>query len=383
MIFKKNKILLILPLISLLSSCTLKPSTSLTMSYQSSKQDTSETTVTVDTSFKDSTQESSTSETSELPPSSSTEIPSTSTIQQDPYESIDTLNEIKEFYNNYSIATSYEDAQYRTIHHLLSGKDTLNYLDPVTNSTEYLAPDNSYYFNTTHKYEYNNDGSYRSYILYNYKGEIESTIYYNGGYQELSEVATYLYAFGEVPPNSNYESTKTGKKNAYNDWYKFGRVNKQFFTDDTSKYKYEPSLPDAYKGSNYTLGDDGNKMYMEIDVGTLGRVSTSTEDTNYYYLSEGSDEGKITRGVARLVYTYCYSSPTRDDSFDGKQRIEDASERYVFYTYNHYNDFQQFLNYNNGFGLRFGNISGGGTYGKYNSLYPPTQYPDVTNKNFN
>ena len=31
-----------------------------------------------------------------------------------------------------------------------------------------------------------------------------------------------------------------------------------------------------------------------------------------------------------------------------------ASERYVFYTYNHYEDFQEYLNYKGGWGKRFG-----------------------------
>ena len=48
----------------------------------------------------------------------------------------------------------------------------------------------------------------------------------------------------------------------------------------------------------------------------------------------------------------------------------------MFYTYNHYNDFQEYLNYEGGWGQMFGNITGGGTISsKYN--YNPTPYVAV------
>ena len=62
------------------------------------------------------------------------------------------------------------------------------------------------------------------------------------------------------------------------------------------------------------------------------------------------------------------------------------NERYVFYTYNHYNDFQEYLNYDNGFSIRFGNESAGNQYCYNASDYvegkdnPPTQRPLVTLK---
>ncbi|MBQ8414350.1 MAG: hypothetical protein IJX58_03790, partial [Clostridia bacterium] len=57
-------------------------------------------------------------------------------------------------------------------------------------------------------------------------------------------------------------------------------------------------------------------------------------------------------------------------------KIIDLDERYVFYTYNHYNDFQEYLNYEGGWGEMFGNITGGGTISsKYN--YNPTPYVEV------
>ena len=46
------------------------------------------------------------------------------------------------------------------------------------------------------------------------------------------------------------------------------------------------------------------------------------------------------------------------------------------YTYNHYNDFQEYLNYYGGWGEMFGNITGGGQISsKYD--YNPTPYVEV------
>ena len=54
--------------------------------------------------------------------------------------------------------------------------------------------------------------------------------------------------------------------------------------------------------------------------------------------------------------------------------ITSLEDRYVFYTYNHYNDFQEYLNYQNGWGEMFGNITGGGDISSYDPNFPPTDY---------
>jgi hypothetical protein len=73
------------------------------------------------------------------------------------------------------------------------------------------------------------------------------------------------------------------------------------------------------------------------------------------------------RGAARIVYAQ------RD--LNGN-RILEPNERYVFYTYNHYNDFQEYLNYYGGWGEMFGNITGGGSISsKYD--YNPTAYVET------
>ena len=61
--------------------------------------------------------------------------------------------------------------------------------------------------------------------------------------------------------------------------------------------------------------------------------------------------------------------------------VIEVGENYVFYTYNHYNDFQEYLNYEGGWGEIFGNITGGGTLSsKYDCN--PTPYVEVAHTSF-
>lgn len=142
------------------------------------------------------------------------------------------------------------------------------------------------------------------------------------------------------------------KKQAISTWGEYGRINNTTFSGDTSKYPYEPELPTIKINT-----------FHETDFGTTGNYSTGTYEQTIY-----NDGSYITRGAARMVFT-CDSDVKRID------------DRYVFYTYNHYNDFQEYLNYHNGWGLRFGNESAGNAY-CYNSSdyystneYPVTKYP--------
>ena len=69
-------------------------------------------------------------------------------------------------------------------------------------------------------------------------------------------------------------------------------------------------------------------------------------------------------------------TPNANKRFLNGNKIIDLDERYVFYTYNHYNYFQEYLNYYGGWGEMFGNITGGGTISsKYD--YNPTAYVEV------
>ena len=101
-----------------------------------------------------------------------------------------------------------------------------------------------------------------------------------------------------------------------------------------------------------------------MDIGTTGTDCDPSYDITIY-----NDGRTITRGAARIVYG------KNDLNKDG---IYGPGEHYVFYTYNHYNDFQEYLNYAGGWGEMFGNITGGGTLSsKYD--YNPTPYVPVVN----
>jgi hypothetical protein len=148
---------------------------------------------------------------------------------------------------------------------------------------------------------------------------------------------------------------------AISKWGKYGRVNNNSFSGDISKYPYEPELPNI-------LGT--NKIYYnEIDFGTIGNYTLSNRNKTYNQVAYNNGSS-ITRGAVRIVYV----SDTKVKSID---------ERYVFYTYNHYNDFQEYLNYHNGWGYRFGNESAGNEYCYGTDDYysfgcvPPSKHPQT------
>ena len=99
-----------------------------------------------------------------------------------------------------------------------------------------------------------------------------------------------------------------------------------------------------------------------MDIGTTGTDCDPSYEADIY-----NDGDTITRGAARIVYG------KNDLDKDG---VFERGELHVFYTYNHYNDFQEYLNYEGGWGEMFGNITGGGTISdKYDCN--PTDYVEV------
>ena len=263
-----------------------------------------------------------------------------------PYLDIDK----NEFYNNYKRATSLLDSQYRSECYLMSGDITPQDQEPDIASNQ-PKQGNMLIHNTTRNFS--NNGSV--YTVYNVNGEKEFDIYYGGAYTSLEEVAAYIYAWGEVPVN--YDPDKEAQP--YNsNWGEYLRANNTYFSGNTKKYPYEPELP------NISGIDDGNVMYYEIDIGTTGTDCDPKYDPEIY-----NDGERIVRGAARIVYTYSYinGDPVSDE------------DRYVFYTYNHYNDFQEYLNYYNGWGEMFGNITGGGTISSKVD-YNPTPYVETYRK---
>lgn len=175
-----------------------------------------------------------------------------------------------------------------------------------------------------------------TYVVMDAYGNEIFRLYRGGGYITLEEIAAYLYAFGDVPANYN-----AGKKLSPTNskWGQYLRLNHSKFSGNTFQYPYEPELPRI-------SGCGGDLQYYEIDIGTTG-----TDCDPGYPGRTYNDGNRITRGAARIVYA----------RFDANgNAIIDPDEKYVFYTYNHYNDFREYLGYYNGWGEMFGNITGGG-----------------------
>ncbi len=271
-----------------------------------------------------------------------------SIYDSDPYQNISS----KYFYDNYKEAINPKDVIYRTSHGYMAGDLILPNQEPEISSYQPKEGD-KYVKNIYTQYSETKDAYY---IIDSY-GETVDMVFKNGGYIGLDEVASYLIAYGDVP--ANYNSKKSADP-TLSIWGAYLRVNNTKFSGNTSKYPYEPELPNI-------SGCGGDLTYYEIDFGTTGTDC----DPNYH--SEVYNDGyDITRGAARLVYA-------RFNSY-GNQ-ITNILEKYVFYTYNHYNDFQEYLNYQGGWGKMFGNITGGGKISSKTD-YNPTPYVDVYTKSF-
>ena len=262
------------------------------------------------------------------------------------YEALYRDMSFEEFYTNYEPAQSPEDAYWRSFYGFMSGSLTTPDQAPTLAQNRPMQ-DGKYIRNSITTFIGED-----IYILVDVTGETVMEIYRGGAYITLEEVAAYVYAFGDIP--ANYTSKKNGNPNT-SKWGEYLRLNNSKFSGDTSRYPYEPELPDI-------SGCGGDLTYYEIDIGTTGTDCDPSYSSVIY--NDGSD---ITRGAARIVYA-------RYDK-NGDQII-DPNERYLFYTYNHYNDFQEYLNYYGGWGEMFGNITGGGTISsKYNCN--PTPYVEV------
>ena len=262
----------------------------------------------------------------------------------DPYVGISKA----EFYAGYTRASSYQDAQYRSAHGLMSGSITVpgQYFDRASYQP---TSGGSYLHNSKNSYADNGN----TYIIVDGNGNEVMRIYRGGAYITLEEVAAYMYAFGgsgDMP--ANYTSKKNTKP-ANSMWGEYLRLNHSYYSNNNSKYPYEPKLP-------------GDMQYYEMDIGTTG---TSTPGYSARAYNNGSS---ITRGAARLVYA------RRDLNGNGTY---EQGEVYVFYTHNHYNDFTEYLNYYGGWGETFGNITGGGTFDSKTDCNP-TPYVECIWKKF-
>ena len=258
----------------------------------------------------------------------------------------------EEFYADYKPATCREDALYRSQHGFLSG--SLAVPGQYAVEAEYRPMEDGKFVRNTSNY-YLDDGN--TYVVVDAYGKTVMKIFKGGGYITLEEVAAYMYAFGGSKENlpANYTSKKATKVGT-SIWGEYLRSNHSYFSGNTSKYPYEPVLPNI-------SGCGGDLQYWELDIGTTGTKTPG------YTSKEYNDGTSITRGAARLVYA-------RQD-LNGNGTYE-QNEVYVFYTHNHYNDFREYLNYYGGWGEIFGNVTGGGEYSSktnYNPTpYVPTEY---------
>ena len=264
-------------------------------------------------------------------------------VNSDPYKNTSKT----EFYANYTPATSNEDAYYRSLHGFMSGELTVP--DQAPTLSDYRPKQGTAYIRNE-KTVYEEDGN--AYVVTDVYGNEAFTVYRDGGYITLEEVAAYVYAFGTYPKNY------TTSKNTDPDdsvWDEYLRLNHTAFSGDTDRYPYEPELPNI-------SGCGGSLRYYEMDIGTTG-----TDCNPSYPIKIYNDGNSITRGAARIVYG------KTDLDKDG---VFEAGEWHVFYTYNHYNDFQEYLNYAGGWGETFGNITGGGTLSS-SAYFNPTDYVPV------
>ena len=261
----------------------------------------------------------------------------------DPYTA---LNK-ESFYANYRPACCLTNAKYRSLHGLLSGVREVP--GQFAQEAENRPMAEGKFVRNTSAY-YLDGGS--TYVVTDENGKEILRIFKGGAYITLEEIAAYVFAFGSVP--ANYDADKDAEPRG-SAWGEYLRVNHTFFSGNTSRYPYEPMLPNI-------SGRGGTLRYMELDIGTTG-----TDCDPQYPVAIYNNGNRITRGAARIVYG------KNDLNGNG---IYERGELHVFYTYNHYNDFREYLNYYGGWGEMFGNITGGGSISsKYD--YNPTDYVEV------
>ena len=277
---------------------------------------------------------------------------------EDPYVNVDKT----EFYKNYTIASSYEDAYYRAQHGLLCGE----YIEEDGSLPSINNPKDSatglYLKNSNVTYEVDKDNNYISYNI-NTLNNQDYKIYYGGVYTSFNDVAAYLFAFNEIPINYLPGTSKSAKKLVQQNYGELGRLNFKLYSGPSAtKYQYEPYL---YGQKEKTV------FYREIDFG-------ANTGSNIYF-SYGGSSRQIFRFLLGNSFDNNYSCSDTTWSTPNPTTID---ERRVYFTYNHYNDFTEYLNYYNGFGKVFGNVSAGNSEGYYNPNNPPTEYEETILSNF-
>lgn len=351
MIFKKRLSALILAALMLLSALTAcRPALNVEEETTTSFVEVTESESTSDVVVETAESDSAANTQSEAVTDSDTEATEETTETEAKELEIVPREEIHEAVNSpesFTPAASLEEALERSQNGELSGYPYVPDQAPIL--SEYRPMKDGMYIKNSESYYIDEN----TYVVVDAYGREVFRLYRGGAYITLEEVAAYVYAFGTIPAN---HSTSKSTKPTSSMWGEYLRVNHSNFTGDTSRYPYEPELPRI-------SGCGGDLRYWEMDIGTTGTDC----DPSYTALIYNNGT-KITRGAARIVYTW-------NDL--NKNGINDATDVvYVFYTYNHYNDFQEYLNYYGGWGEMFGNITGGGKISSKSDCNP-TEYVPV------
>ena len=351
MIFKKRLSALILAALMLLSALTAcRPALNVEEETTTSFVEVTESESTSDVVVETAESDSAANTQSEAVTDSDTEATEETTETEAKELEVVPREEIHEAVNSpesFTPAASLEEALERSQNGELSGYPYVPDQAPIL--SEYRPMKDGMYIKNSESYYIDEN----TYVVVDAYGREVFRLYRGGAYITLEEVAAYVYAFGTIPAN---HSTSKSTKPTSSMWGEYLRVNHSNFTGDTSRYPYEPELPRI-------SGCGGDLRYWEMDIGTTGTDC----DPSYTALIYNNGT-KITRGAARIVYTW-------NDL--NKNGINDATDVvYVFYTYNHYNDFQEYLNYYGGWGEMFGNITGGGKISSKSDCNP-TEYVPV------
>lgn len=278
--------------------------------------------------------------------------------EADPYTNVNKT----QFYENYTISNSYIDSYFRSMHGLLCGELIDEDGSVKQHEDAPMHDENTYYKNSLARFGINSDGERISYTINTLDGT-DYTIYKGGIYVSMNDVAAYLFAFNELP--KNYLAGASLKDDAEFYYGELGRVNfNRYSGPSSSKYQYEPYL----KGQ-----DDKTLYYREADFG-------ANIGGDHYFTYQDKYNSRNGRGPFRFLVansydsSYTYNKSSTEYSTPNPTLIDD---RYVYYTWNHYNDFVEYLNYYDGFANPFGNVTAGNPEDQYVPSNPPTQRVDA------
>lgn len=207
-----------------------------------------------------------------------------------------------------------------------------------------------------------NGNSFRINMIDGTEGPV---IFKGGAYTNIEDIAAYITAFGDNPPNARF--TKSNKSNALYNWGSIARINYDFYSNDNSpkKFNYET---ECYTHSQYFAKTPSPNNYwyhyFESDVGATNWNDEPYQRGAYENSLRPYNNGEqITRGALRFVWTYNWTNVEHGEILKGT--IDESYERNVYYTTTHYNDFQQYLNYYGGWAQRVGNTELGNEWGQY------------------